>query len=255
MAVAGDWHGSAGWGRRVVEDVAARGVRRLFHVGDFRIWASTLGTAFLRDVDAACVEHDVTVYVTPGNHEWWPAIIGAPVEARDDVGAIAWFGERVAVVPRGHRFEVAGRSFLSVGGAPSIDFEDLVPGADWWPEEMITPTDVHRAIAGGSVDILLTHDSPDAPWQVPAVAKICESNPGGWSNRARAYATIGRRRLSAVVVAVEPQLLVHGHYHLAGETVVELPGTACRIVALDREWSSGNTAFVDLPTLSVRRSW
>ncbi|GBF17616.1 calcineurin-like phosphoesterase superfamily domain protein [Rhodococcus sp. Br-6] len=254
IAVAGDWDGKIDWARRAIAAVAARGARRLFHAGDFGIWPSDRGTDYLRMVDEACIEHDVTIYATPGNHESWPVILGAPWQARDDVGAVAWFGERIAVLPRGHRFEIAGRTFVSLGGAPSINYELCTRGVDWFPEEMITEDDVARVIAGGPADILLTHDSPDAPWQTPAVAGICANNPGGWPAKVRAYATIGRRRISETFTAVQPRLLVHGHYHVTDETVVDLPDRRrgrCRIVSLDCEWTSGNLRFVDLRTLEV----
>jgi hypothetical protein len=88
-------------------------------------------------------------------------------------------------LPRGARFTVVGRSFVSLGGAPSIDFETRVPGGDWWPTEMITYEDVAHVVAGGTADVMLTHDAPDAPWQTPAVHAVCSGNPGGWPKMAR----------------------------------------------------------------------
>lgn len=44
--------------------------------------------------------------------------------------------DHVTVLPRGHRWEIAGRSFVSLGGAPSVDY--LQPfrhqGESWWAE-------------------------------------------------------------------------------------------------------------------------
>ncbi|MGO4205365.1 hypothetical protein AB4Z09_27225 [Rhodococcus sp. TAF43] len=66
---------------------------------------------------------------------------------------------------------------------------------------------------------------------------------------ALAYAAIGRRRLTVAARAVQPKLLVHGHYHLADEAVVEAPGGSCRVISLNCEGRRGNLRFLDLSTL------
>lgn len=249
IGLAGDWHGATAWACDRIAEVAARGARILFHQGDFGIWPGIRGGRHLRAVDAACIEHDVWLYITPGNHEDWPAIDSAPVQSRTEIGPAHWFGERIAVLPRGARFTIGGRSFVSLGGAPSIDFETRAPGGDWWPTEMITSEDVARVTAGGTADVMLTHDAPDAPWQTPAVHAVCSSNPGGWSTMALAYAAIGRRRLTVAVRAVQPKLLVHGHYHVADEAVVDVPNGSCRVISLNCEGRRGNFRFLELSTL------
>ncbi|MHD0294351.1 metallophosphoesterase [Rhodococcus qingshengii] len=250
VAFAGDWHLSGNWARHRIAEVGARGVRTLFHVGDFEIRAGLPGERFRAVVDEACREHDVTIYVTPGNREDWPMILGASVDERDDFGPLAWFGDRIAVLPRGHRFTHGGRSFVSLGGAPSINFETCVRGVDWFPEEMITRDDVAAVVAGGPAEVMIAHDAPDAPWQTGQVEGICTHNPGGWSAMALAYAAIGRRRITEAFLAVAPELFVHGHYHVDDSRIVELPsGDECRMVSLDCDGTDGSLAFVDLDTL------
>lgn len=87
---------------------------------------------------------------------------------------------------------MGGRSFASLGGAPSLDFQSRQQGKNWWPEEQMTPDDVERTIEGGSVDVLIAHDSPGTPWATPPVEEILKSNPMGWSDRALEYAAVGR---------------------------------------------------------------
>lgn len=174
-----------------------------------------------------------------------------PVEQRDDLGAAKWFTDHIAVLPRGHRFSMGGRTFVSLGGAPSIDFETRTRGTDWWPEEMIERTEAEAVGAAGYADVMLTHDSPDGPWWTPRVAHICATNPLGWSRTALAYAAAGRRRLSISYEGVRPRLLVHGHYHVADEATVTSNGHSGRVVALAADGQENNAALLDLDGLDV----
>ncbi|MFZ2528462.1 MAG: metallophosphoesterase [Rhodococcus sp. (in: high G+C Gram-positive bacteria)] len=251
MAVAGDWHGSTSWARRALEQVAGHGVRTVLHVGDFGIWYGVPGRHFLDTVTDICSALDLTIYITPGNHEHWPTILSSTLEARDEFGSVMWIRNRIAVLPRGHRFHLGDRSFVSLGGAPSIDFQTRFPGIDWWPDEMITPEDIAAVVAGGHADVMLAHDAPDTPWQTGKVAAICASNPGGWPALARGYSAVGRTRLSTAFLAVRPEVYVHGHYHVADDIDLDLGDRRCRMVSLDCEWTAGNLAYLELPDLSV----
>jgi Icc-related predicted phosphoesterase len=228
-------------------------VRSLFHLGDFGIWPGTSGRKYLDGVENSCRRYGVTIYVTPGNHEDWSRIVGMVPEQRDDFGHLLWLTDHIAVLPRGHRFKLGGRTFVSLGGAPSVDFESRTWGADWWPEEVITK-DVAKVVEGGYADVMLAHDSPDHPWQSPRVAQMCTSNPQGWSRTALSYAAVGRNRLTQAFLGVQPCLFVHGHYHLADDVVVDLADREhdCRIVALDMDGTDGNIALFDPETLGVQ---
>lgn len=256
VAFAGDWHGSGDWARRTIAAASAAGANILLHAGDFGIWRGLPGERYLEIVNEACLEHGVTIYVTPGNHENWSLILDSELDERDSIGAVAWFGERVAVLPRGHRFTLGGRSVVSVGGAPSIDRKARVNGVDWFPEEMITAAQVAEIVTGGPADVMIAHDAPESPWQSDLVAAVCVGNSGELPPKVRNYARVGRLRMSEVFAAVLPQLYVHGHYHLADENRLTLPGEGryCRMISLDRERTNGNLVIVDLETLTpIRR--
>lgn len=59
-----------------------------------------------------------------------------------------------------HRWELGGRSFVALGGAPSVNRHLLTEGVDWWPSEVIGEAHVQSTVAGGAADVMLTHDSP-----------------------------------------------------------------------------------------------
>lgn len=48
----------------------------------------------------------------------------------------------------------------SLGGATSVDKAQREQGVNWWPDEDITDEQVAEAIAGGSAELMLTHESP-----------------------------------------------------------------------------------------------
>jgi len=251
VAVAGDWHGDLTWAQHVFATLAAQQVSTLLHLGDFGIWPER-GHTFVSKIDRLASTHDIDVLVTPGNHEWWPRILDHPVEDRGDgLGEVAWFGKRVAVLPRGHRFDLqvgdARRSVVSLGGAPSVDFDLRREGRDWWPEEAITEEHVARAAEQGAADIMLTHDAPGAPYQVDSVRRICTAPDNPWSARALSYAAEGSALLTTAFLAVRPRMLLHGHYHCRGSRTVALPdGGACRIVALDQSRQTSNVVLLNL---------
>lgn len=276
VVVAGDWHGIAEWGRKVITTASAHGIGVILHAGDFGIWPGK-GATYRDQMEKACRESGVVILVTPGNHEWWEAIDQlAPTDRGDGWGALKWVTDHIAVLPRGHRFTLTtgteggalpvSRTFVSMGGAPSIDYLWRREGVNWWPSEQITDADVATVVAGGTADVMLTHDAPDVPYATPSVSMVVASNPHGWPNRGLAYAAVGRRRVTRAFEGVAPAMLVHGHFHVADEAQVLFleghgPGRdgGCTVVSLDQQETVGNVRILDLATLTTHalplRAW
>lgn len=249
IGVAGDWHGNTWWARSCLSALAKRGVTEVYHLGDFGIWPDLSGLTYRLDVEDALASHGMTMFVTPGNHEDYSQIEGWPAEDRGhDIGAVQWVTEHLALLPRGHRWIRHGWSFVSLGGAPSVDRWMRAEGQSWWAAEAITDDDVARTIAGGPADIMLAHDAPDADLGTDGVAQVLEGNPMGWPDESLEYAAEGRQRMTAAFLGVKPRLFVHGHYHLRDEAIVHRFEHPTRVVALDCDGSSrGNLAVLSLP--------
>ncbi|MDN5856267.1 MAG: metallophosphoesterase [Actinomycetia bacterium] len=257
LGLAGDWHGNYAWAAARVMSMGERGVRTVLHVGDFGIWPGRFGKKFLLDMEAVCARYGVHLWVTPGNHEDWGRLCklwenDTRIDAQGRLLPVD-LSDHIRVLPRGHRWEIDGRSFVSLGGAPSVDY--LAPfrkqGETWWAEETVTATDVERTVSGGYADVMIAHDAPDAPYQVAEVAGIVAGNPVGWADEALAYAAVGRRRMHEAFLGVAPRLFVHGHYHVAGQASFRLPGCAyeTRIWSLAMDGTAGNVRLLDLETL------
>lgn len=238
VAVFGDWHGDAGWAAETIDRVTAEfDARLLLHVGDFGIWPGAAGRRYVQAVSQAVVRSDSYLLVTPGNHEDWRQLTD---EFAVRPGEPLSLAERVWVLPRGFRFWVGGWQLGSLGGAPSVDRDYRIEGVSWWPEEQITDHDVAAFVADGAVDVLISHDAPEGGTR--AVADILATNPFGFSGEALAYAARGRALITEAWRQTEPRLLVHGHYHVAGDTG---PGQR-RVVALSEERTPTNVALIDL---------
>lgn len=257
IGLAGDWHGDTRWAIHGLERFAAAGVRTIHHVGDFGFWPGRSGTAYASAVSTAVQRLGLGLAVTAGNHEDYPLLCGLETDERaGEFGVVHYAYAGVAVLPRAHRWTHTGagvtRSFVSLGGAASVDLHDRIPGLSWWPEEAITDLDVARTIAGGHAEVMLCHDSPEPA--TPAVTRILAGNPFGWPQDALRYAASIRARLTQAVAVVRPDVLVHGHYHAWDHAQVPLPdGGFVVMVSLDCERTPGNLAVLDLTDLSIRR--
>ena len=153
--------------------------------------------------------------------------------------------ETVWVLPRGYRFTLAGRSFLSFGGAASLDFAYQRARGAWWPEEMPTVDDVAAAIVGGPVDILITHETIIGG--TSKVEAVLRSTPQKWDKAALEYSKQSRTVVTALWAGVEPKLLFHGHLHAADR--IQLPNGQ-RVVSLGSDAQRKNVGLLDLATLA-----
>lgn len=263
LVFAGDWHGNVRWATGRIQSIAASGVTTILHVGDFGLWPGSSGKRYLHAVENACARDGVELLVTPGNHEDWGrlSLLWASPTRRDPVTGAplpVQLTDHIQVLPRGHRFTIEATSFLSFGGAASVDRHLRTEGVDWWPEEMPSDADADYAIAGGTVDVLVTHDSPEPEWCVRAVRDTLAHNPHGWPRDSLTWAAVSRARVNRVFEAVRPRLLVHGHHHVTGEERVQLPGSdhTTRVVSLAADGDNGNVWRLDLDALqdqAIRR--
>lgn len=239
IMVLGDSHGNFPFMRAALALAAKHECEVLHVVGDFGIWTHVpAGVRFLDDVSDLAERLGVLVTFTDGNHENFDYLYALPV---DEDG---WRRVRPSIwhAPRGHIWRWGAINFLSMGGAHSIDGPggiwtqgrgpltkaamrnvrdengfpqsvEIPAGTDlggWWPEEVITDEDVQTAIGNmiewvddyplwPDIDVMFAHDAPTS------VSMPHKGYPAGDENRAR---------LQKVYEVAQPQLLVHGHYHM-----------------------------------------
>lgn len=243
VALAGDWHGNTRWAQEAIRNLAQFGIKRIYHLGDFGIWPGDQGRRYLDHVNATAKHFGVDIWVTPGNHEDYDQIDRA-------TPLLQWVASNIALIPRGSRWQDAGRTFVSLGGAPSIDFEARTEGVSWWRGEMITLAEAEAVAADGHADVMLAHDAPDNG--TAAVQAIINTPPerNPWSTAGLSYAAEGRSLMTLAVEGVKPKLFAHGHFHAPDDTG---PTGGTRYLSLGCDGQPMNVCLLRLDDLAV--SW
>jgi hypothetical protein len=248
IGLAGDWHGNTLWAQNVLSSMKAFGVTHVEQLGDFGVWPGVSGQRYLDAVQGAARRAGITVYVTEGNHEDYDQINAMPI---GDDGLRRWEGRpNIALRTRGMRWELGGRSFVSLGGAPSIDFQHRQEGSSWWRAEMITEAQAYAVAEAGYADIMLAHDAPDGGTQ--RVQEIIDSPDADryWSRAGLNYAKQGRTLMNLAFYGVKPALFAHGHFHVWDDTgPAEDGGT--RFLSLNADGFAGAACLLDLETMKV----
>ncbi|MCH1865398.1 metallophosphoesterase [Nocardioides sp. CFH 31398] len=240
--------------------LAERGdVKHVVQLGDLRYGMGPDPEGYLDAIEAACVGLGLRLDVVPGNHENWALLdsLWSRPASVDDTGRLLplRLREHVTMLPRGHRWTLGGRSVVALGGAPSMSVGQRPEGVEWWPTEVLLDHHVDAVVADGPADVMLTHDSPGPPYCVPEVDQILHrnvrDNPRDWSPRALAHAETGMTRMTRAVLGVAPRFLAHGHFHVAGEDVVRLPGSShdTTVWSLSARGEPGSVRVLDLDTL------
>lgn len=257
IGLVGDLEGEQDAAVRWLRILGERGdVEVVYQLGDLRFGMGPDPEAYLAAIESVCAEYNLRLFCINGNHENWEQLdrLWATPRWQDEDGTLRPIEvtDHVSLLPRGHRWHLGGRSFVALGGAPSINRHLLTEGVDWWPTETIRDEHVEAVIAEGHAEVMLVHDSPGPPHCTPPVAELIENNPWDWPDASRAYAQDGIDKMTRAVLGVKPLLLAHGHFHVAGEVVVHLPSAQAptTIWSLAARQDSGTVRVLDLDSLT-----
>lgn len=258
VLLVGDVHGDLPWWTKFVVPAALEhDCDTIIQLGDFGYWEHTKsGVHYLAGLSRALCKgpRPLDLYWIDGNHENhdWLAMYVGEGAARLQPAPIR---ERITYLPRGCVLTLGDTKFMAAGGAYSIDKDDRIPGQSWWPQEVLTELDVRTCRVAGKVDVVLSHD---APFRYPIGTEILHSARKMDSPETR----VNRDRLTRIVLAARPKLVVHGHWHVFMDSAHPLrdptddtdPGDVppmVRIVGLDCQRRAFNMAVLELPSLRV----
>jgi hypothetical protein len=254
IGLLGDTHGNANVVLNALKRFFVEDVTDIVQVGDFGFWPGKHGATFLTYVNNLLAKNGQTIYVVPGNHEDYTYL--RTLNVREDGWAEA--KSHILVAPRGHRWEWEGRTFVALGGAPSVDrayrlrMMRTQGQPVWWKEEAITREDMDKTMEGGYADIMIAHD---APYGVRQIENYIAGNPNGFEEEDLAYALQGRQDMAEVVDVVRPILFFHGHYHKRiSDKILQFNENTgmddtTRILGLASDGAPSSQGILDLETL------
>ena len=207
LMLAGDWHGNQTWVERVIAHAVTRNVDTILQLGDFGYWLDDLRTdEYLATIDTLLAATGIRLFWLDGNHE---------DHTRVADWADATRHPNVRYLRRGFRWQWWGKTWMSVGGAMSVDKRCRIEGESWWPQEELTDADVEYAQRDGGVDVIVSHDCPRGV-DIPGVGPDTKGGVrGNWPPDILLEAQQHREKLATICRATTPDWLFHGHYHIA----------------------------------------
>lgn len=235
---AGDWHGNVGWVQTLLPALRRIDpeIKTLLHAGDF--WTDP------KPVDYWARKTSLErILVTLGNHE--PYDRYTPL-LRAHPGCAVRISEVIWLLPRPFQFDISGRLFVSLGGAASVDRHLRTEGTNWWPDESILDEHVEDALRL-QADVMITHEPP-ASTPLKASQELFATNPHNFPAETIRESAESRARVDRVWEGLKPEVLFHGHLHLAGAATAP---DGRRIVSLNRDTFDGNVALLDVPALTA----
>jgi Calcineurin-like phosphoesterase len=246
VLVAGDWHGNREWAlsviRRVPQLLSGEQTRLVLHLGDFGIWRGIEGRRYLDSVSALLGLVNAQLWFIDGNHEDFPQLAQMASHTVPD-GRVA-VRPNVYHLPRGHRWDWHGRTWLACGGGVSLDKAGRTEGIDWWPQEEITSRQEAAVIAGGRADVMVCHDCPSG------VAHAFPRPPSWWAPADLARNDAHRERLQRIVDTVRPAHLMHGHLHRAYQRTCDFGYGPVQVTGLASDGSLRNFTVLDVESIT-----
>lgn len=202
VAVAGDWHGNFPYTTAAIKHAAARGCNTIIHTGDIGF----LTMAALTRFEPLLAELSITLIFADGNHDNHE-LISMLDQNDNDMGVIS---EHIYHLPRGNIFTVNGETWMTFGGAYSVNRSEGLAGWDWWHGEVITLGQVMRA-PDQKVDVVVSHECPSG---VRYIDQRNYHTDERWPREAVEASTQQRELMAMLVDKVRPSRLYHGHHHV-----------------------------------------
>lgn len=247
VLVAGDTHGDTEWARSLTKVAGKRGASTVIQVGDFGYWPRmktssrrSHAEAFLGTISRSCEAFGVAEWIVlDGNHDDHDGLAERCAYGLDDEGfASLWSHVRYA--PRGHRFELGGARFGTLGGAVSLDAwieqtgfdfgtgRRYRVGWDWFPDREAPKLSDVEHLGTDPVDVLLAHEAPSA---------VDMSRFEGFRGIDIPVEALGKTAGARELVTLAAtntgcRVLIHGHWHSRLTTLAEFAGKACVVEGL-----------------------
>lgn len=219
LLVLGDTHGNTLSAKRAILAARANGASHIVQCGDFGLWTHRLdGIMYLDDLNEAARDANVIFVWLDGNHEDFDALEGfIAASPRNDKGHF-YIRSNILYSPRGNAWTWAGKRFMTVGGAVSVDkgirldaerpFKGVLSKKLWWPQESIKDGELNAILNIIRIDkardkqpnYLFSHDCSD---QTPFWGRM----------KPDLDSKANRQKMDKILNAAAPDWHFHGHMH------------------------------------------
>ena len=226
VLVCGDWHGSTVHMKAALNLAKNTGCTTVVHVGDLG-WR--FGTRSEHTFDLPLMEElekrDLHLVWADGNHDRHDLLRALPLRA-DGFADCGGTG-RLLWAPRAHRWEWSGRVFAAMGGAMSVNYNNLTEGVTVFRAlEEVHPEDVER-LGTDPVDVMISHE-------VPAGVPLTKTMSFPFWIEEQAHQS--RALLAQAVENTRPKLAFAGHWHqrvIAPVNVYDEPSTDVHVLHMN----------------------
>ena len=154
-----------------------------------------------------------TTLFIDGNHENFVHLKRFPSKKWHN-GKATFISKHCIWLRRGNIYTIDDKTFLTIGGAYSIDKQWRQPLISWWADEAITRQDINKAkknlaVYGNKVDYILTHCAPTPIHQEIAIQEQF--------SHADKEETKNEALLQEINVIADFKRWYFGHYHIDRE--------------------------------------
>lgn len=241
LMVAGDWHGNTRYAEKAIRHAKKGGCDAIVHLGDFGYWPRfDEGPRFYKVVVEELRHRGLRLYWVDGNHE------------NHDLLNPGMGNEVIQHLPRGHRWEWWGKTWMAIGGGVSVDKQWRRPHIDWFPEETLTPRQFEYCLREGGVDIVVAHDAPEES-SIPGIhaKEKLGLEPSLFPDEQIRESWEHRALMSEICKDKHPSHWFHGHYHHRYNDTVMFGDDPCQVVGLDMDGTHLNWNTVILTAKDV----
>lgn len=183
----------------------------VIQVGDINYFPRAMDVIDFRAVPSSLERTGLEMLWVDGNHEDHSIL-----QYMDDFDSSSMnvFGPNAHYMKRGSLKEIAGHTFLFIGGAESRDKHNRVEGYDWFREELAWGQQINHildqadaAVARGLPIIVVAHTCPQLAIDDPS--NIFDIHDCGGTHH--------NKMLDEVLEITKPVMWYHGHFHKGAE--------------------------------------
>lgn len=238
IGVVGDVHKKTSPMMCALDTFNDKGIKHVVQVGDFAMYENPKGLGM---VSNRAYQLGMEVWFIPGNHENFPMLM----DIEDNPSLLPG---NIHYLPKGSELTIGDKTAIAVGGAVSVNKKFLREGVDWFPEEEISFMEMFQIMESDPVDIMLSHDCPS---QISLPVDCFSTHARKeFGHDILLRAMEHRGKLGEITNALQPQVVIHGHYHHGYQATGVHDGGEFVSYGLDKEMNRGALAIFDSESMN-----